>query len=63
MVSAKMIPCRQAILNGTLYKTEGVYIIIGGAGGIGEVWSEYMIRTYQSRIISNGRRKGCSHPS
>ena len=41
----------------SLYRSGGVYVIIGGAGGIGEVWSEYMIRTYQARIIWIGRRE------
>jgi acyl transferase domain-containing protein/ubiquinone/menaquinone biosynthesis C-methylase UbiE len=40
-----------------LYKTGGVYVVIGGAGGIGEAWSEYMIRAYQARIIWIGRRE------
>lgn len=39
------------------YKRGGVYVIIGGAGGIGEVWSEYMIRTYQAQIVWIGRTK------
>ncbi|MCX8131442.1 MAG: SDR family NAD(P)-dependent oxidoreductase [Clostridia bacterium] len=40
----------------TVYKTEGVYIVIGGAGGLGEVWSEYMLRSYRARIVWIGRR-------
>ncbi|WP_306307321.1 SDR family NAD(P)-dependent oxidoreductase [Cellulosilyticum ruminicola] len=39
------------------YCKNGVYVVIGGAGGVGEVWSEYMIRTYQAQIIWIGRRK------
>ncbi|WP_025699179.1 SDR family NAD(P)-dependent oxidoreductase, partial [Paenibacillus forsythiae] len=42
----------------SLYKAGGVYVVIGGAGGIGEVWSEYMIRTYQARVVWIGRSKG-----
>jgi polyketide synthase PksM len=41
----------------SLYRPGGVYVVIGGAGGIGEVWSEYMIRTYQANIIWIGRRE------
>ncbi|PRA40675.1 hypothetical protein CQ061_30925, partial [Paenibacillus sp. MYb67] len=37
------------------YRHGGIYVVIGGAGGIGEVWSEYMIRTYQARVIWIGR--------
>ena len=41
--------------NGTLYQTGGVYAVIGGAGYLGEAWSEYMIRRYKARIIWIGR--------
>lgn len=41
----------------TKYKHGGVYVVIGGAGGIGEAWSEYMIKTYQAQIVWIGRRK------
>ncbi|WP_440119139.1 SDR family NAD(P)-dependent oxidoreductase [Paenibacillus sp. QZ-Y1] len=39
------------------YRQEGVYVVIGGAGGIGQVWSEYMMRKYNARIIWIGRRE------
>ncbi len=41
--------------NGTLYQTGGVYAVIGGAGYLGEAWSEYMIRRYKAHIIWIGR--------
>lgn len=41
----------------TAYRNGGVYVVIGGAGSVGEMWSEYMIRNYQARIIWLGRRK------
>ncbi|MDQ8055997.1 type I polyketide synthase [Bacillus velezensis] len=41
----------------SLYRHGGVYVIIGGAGGIGEVWTEYMIQTYRAKIVWIGRRK------
>ncbi|MEJ2125518.1 MAG: SDR family NAD(P)-dependent oxidoreductase, partial [Alphaproteobacteria bacterium] len=40
----------------TLYRRGGVYVVIGGAGGIGEVWSEHMIRRYGAQIVWIGRR-------
>ncbi|MCP4430699.1 MAG: KR domain-containing protein, partial [Gammaproteobacteria bacterium] len=39
------------------YKTGGVYVVIGGAGGIGEVWSRWMIERYRAQIIWIGRRE------
>ncbi len=53
----KLVSVQSCEFNQTLYKTEGVYVVIGGAGGIGEVWTEYMIRTYNAKIIWLGRRQ------
>jgi acyl transferase domain-containing protein/tryptophanase/acyl carrier protein len=38
------------------YRQNGVYVVIGGAGGIGEVWSRFMIERYQANIVWIGRR-------
>jgi polyketide synthase PksM len=38
------------------YRMGGVYVVIGGAGGIGEAFSEYLIGRYQARLIWIGRR-------
>jgi polyketide synthase PksM len=40
-----------------MYRPGGVYVVIGGAGGIGAAWSEYMIRFYQAQITWIGRRE------
>jgi acyl transferase domain-containing protein len=52
----RLIPVRNIPTKHTLYKQGGVYVVIGGAGGIGEAWSEYVIRTYQAQVIWIGRR-------
>lgn len=39
------------------YKQRGVYVVIGGSGGVGEVWSRFMIQQYQARIIWIGRQE------
>jgi NAD(P)-dependent dehydrogenase (short-subunit alcohol dehydrogenase family)/SAM-dependent methyltransferase len=39
------------------YRKNGVYIVIGGAGGIGEVWTEHVIRHAQAQVIWIGRRE------
>jgi polyketide synthase PksN len=41
----------------TLYRRGGVYVLIGGAGGIGEAFTEYLIQNYQARVIWVGRRE------
>jgi len=38
------------------YRFKGVYVVIGGAGGIGETWSRYVVEHYQAHIIWIGRR-------
>ncbi|MFA6173946.1 MAG: amino acid adenylation domain-containing protein, partial [Kiritimatiellales bacterium] len=38
-----------------VYRHQGVYVVIGGAGGLGETWSRAMIRDYQAGIIWLGR--------
>jgi acyl transferase domain-containing protein/NADPH:quinone reductase-like Zn-dependent oxidoreductase/SAM-dependent methyltransferase len=40
-----------------VYRRNGVYIVIGGAGGLGEVWSRFMIENYRANIIWIGRRE------
>ena len=41
----------------TTYRQGGVYVVIGGAGGIGEVWTKWMIKHYQAHVIWIGRRE------
>ncbi|WP_158754555.1 SDR family NAD(P)-dependent oxidoreductase, partial [Dyella sp. S184] len=38
------------------YRQGGVYVVIGGAGGIGQAWSEHVIRTCQANVVWIGRR-------
>nr|WP_185923356.1 SDR family NAD(P)-dependent oxidoreductase [Lysinibacillus sp. SDF0063] len=52
----RLMPVRMTKTTATVYKKGGVYVVIGGTGGIGEVWSEYMIRRYQANIVWIGRR-------
>ncbi|WP_161624828.1 non-ribosomal peptide synthetase [Streptomyces spectabilis] len=37
------------------YRHGGVYVVIGGAGGIGELWSRYMVDRYRATIVWIGR--------
>ncbi len=41
----------------TVFRQGGVYVVIGGAGGLGEVWSQYVIEKYKVQVIWIGRRK------
>lgn len=53
----QLIPVNYIPSERTVYRYGGVYVVIGGAGALGEAWSEYMIRTYQAKIVWIGRRK------
>ena len=37
------------------YRQNGVYVVIGGAGGLGGVWSRFMIERFQARMVWIGR--------
>lgn len=37
------------------YREGGVYVVIGGAGGIGAAWSEWMVRTWGAQVVWIGR--------
>src|SRR5207245_5405453 len=52
----KLLPIRLPTMRGALYRRGGVYVVVGGAGGIGAAWSEQMVRDYQAQIIWLGRR-------
>lgn len=39
------------------FKQQGVYVIIGGAGGLGLVTAKYLLETYNARVILIGRRE------
>jgi acyl transferase domain-containing protein/acyl carrier protein/NAD(P)-dependent dehydrogenase (short-subunit alcohol dehydrogenase family) len=38
-----------------LLKKEGIYLITGGAGGLGRIFSRYLLEQYQARLILTGR--------
>ncbi|MDI2590409.1 amino acid adenylation domain-containing protein [Pseudomonas sp. 681] len=41
----------------SLYRDGGVYLVVGGAGGIGRLWSEHLIRSRGAQVIWLGRRE------
>ena len=40
-----------------VYRKNGVYVVIGGAGGLGEVWTRFMMENYDANVVWIGRRK------
>src|SRR5262249_40196195 len=51
-----LVPVHQLATTQQRYRRHGVYVVIGGAGGIGEVWSRFMIETYEAHPVWIGRR-------
>ncbi|WP_124432256.1 SDR family NAD(P)-dependent oxidoreductase [Pseudomonas orientalis] len=41
----------------TTYRRNGVYVVIGGGGGIGQVWTESVAREQAAQVVWLGRRK------
>ncbi|RDK86824.1 SDR family NAD(P)-dependent oxidoreductase, partial [Enterobacillus tribolii] len=52
----RLLPCRPFEPNGEAFRRAGVYVVLGGAGGIGLAFSEYLIRRYQAQMVWLGRR-------
>ncbi|HET8891422.1 MAG TPA: SDR family NAD(P)-dependent oxidoreductase [Candidatus Angelobacter sp.] len=38
------------------YRQKGVYVVIGGAGGLGETWTRFMLEHHQANVVWIGRR-------
>ncbi|HZI56374.1 MAG TPA: SDR family NAD(P)-dependent oxidoreductase, partial [Verrucomicrobiae bacterium] len=53
----QLIPCEFPPSQGVTYRHGGVYVVIGGAGGIGEAFSEHLIRNHQAQMVWIGRRE------
>lgn len=45
------------IATNSQFVSGGVYVLFGGAGGLGELFSEYLITQYKAQVIWVGRRK------
>ncbi|MBL8298631.1 MAG: KR domain-containing protein [Rhodanobacteraceae bacterium] len=39
-----------------VYRNGGVYVSVGGAGGLGEVLSEHLVRGHAAQVVWIGRR-------
>ncbi|MBF0119062.1 MAG: SDR family NAD(P)-dependent oxidoreductase [Desulfobacterales bacterium] len=48
-------PIRLPYTSESNFKKQGVYLIIGGAGGIGLAFSKYMAENYSAKLILTGR--------
>ncbi len=51
-----LAPCTLPAVTRSAFRMGGVYVILGGAGGLGVALSEYLIRHYQAQVVWLGRR-------
>ncbi|SMG00109.1 Malonyl CoA-acyl carrier protein transacylase [Burkholderia singularis] len=57
----QLLPCCETLRdeapsNAPVFRQRGVYVIVGGAGGIGKVLSRYLIDRYDAQVVWLGRR-------
>ena len=52
----RLVPCEIRDAPKSVYREGGVYVVVGGAGGLGVVLSEYLIRRYRAQMVWLGRR-------
>ncbi|MCM2496148.1 non-ribosomal peptide synthetase/type I polyketide synthase [Burkholderia glumae] len=52
----RLMPANRWPQQPTRVRQGGVYVIVGGAGGLGLAISEYLVQRYQARVIWLGRR-------
>ncbi|MEX2631027.1 MAG: SDR family NAD(P)-dependent oxidoreductase [Tistlia sp.] len=38
------------------YRQNGVYVVVGGAGGVGEAWTRHLVEHFQAQVVWIGRR-------
>jgi acyl transferase domain-containing protein/NADP-dependent 3-hydroxy acid dehydrogenase YdfG len=53
----QLVPLSSTDPGATGYRQGGVYVVIGGAGGVGAVWTDYVVRRYQASVIWIGRSR------
>jgi acyl transferase domain-containing protein/NADP-dependent 3-hydroxy acid dehydrogenase YdfG/acyl carrier protein len=55
-LASRLEPVEPDAAAGNAFRRGAVYVLIGGAGGIGGVFSEYLVRNYDAQIVWIGRR-------
>jgi amino acid adenylation domain-containing protein len=52
----RLIPAQLPAEMRTRIVEGGVYVVLGGAGGLGQAWTEHMLRQHRANVIWLGRR-------
>lgn len=53
----RLIPVALEAGSDTRIVDGGVYVVLGGAGGLGQAWTEYVLRRYRANVVWLGRRE------
>jgi polyketide synthase PksN len=51
----QLLPCELEESSPLPYRSGGVYVVLGGADGLGEVFSEFLVKHHQAKLIWIGR--------
>lgn len=52
----RLIPVGELPQDASTYRQRGVYVVIGGSGGLGNIWTRHLIRHYDAHVVWIGRR-------
>ncbi|MGW1190766.1 SDR family NAD(P)-dependent oxidoreductase [Streptomyces sp. NPDC002559] len=52
----RLVPCATERPTVAPYRERGVYVVIGGAGGLGEAWTRHVVERHGARVVWIGRR-------
>ncbi|WP_424216094.1 SDR family NAD(P)-dependent oxidoreductase (plasmid) [Streptomyces sp. BI20] len=55
-LTRRLAPCVTAPAATAPYREGGVYVVVGGAGGLGEAWTRHVVDRHGARVVWLGRR-------
>ncbi|WP_424888923.1 SDR family NAD(P)-dependent oxidoreductase [Streptomyces sp. XH2] len=55
-LARRLAPCEAGPRTAAPYREGGVYVVIGGAGGLGTAWTRHVAEEYGAKVVWLGRR-------
>ncbi|MEU5186688.1 SDR family NAD(P)-dependent oxidoreductase [Streptomyces klenkii] len=55
-LARRLAPCEAGPRPAAPYRKGGVYVVIGGAGGLGTAWTRHVVEEYGAKVVWLGRR-------
>ncbi|MET9414603.1 SDR family NAD(P)-dependent oxidoreductase [Streptomyces klenkii] len=55
-LARRLAPCEAGPRPAAPYREGGVYVVIGGAGGLGTAWTRHVVEEYGAKVVWLGRR-------